>query len=140
MIEQKAVVAALLHNERCEVLLQHRDDKPGLPYASFWTFFGGAVEPGETPDEAVRRELLEELALENPLRFWKAYTCPARSIPGTRIVTNHVYTGELARPLETLTLYEGQGMRFYSEAESHSLQLAFMQSPILEEFFMEFCR
>lgn len=34
------------------------------PFGGLWSFPGGRVESGETPVEAVRRELLEETSLE----------------------------------------------------------------------------
>lgn len=41
-------------------LLQHRDDKPGLPHAGLWVFPGGHCEPGETLEHCARREFFEE--------------------------------------------------------------------------------
>lgn len=41
-------------------LLQHRDDKPGLPARALWVFPGGHCEPGETCRDGARREFLEE--------------------------------------------------------------------------------
>jgi 8-oxo-dGTP pyrophosphatase MutT (NUDIX family) len=43
-----------------EVLLQHRDDRPGLRDSGLWVLPGGGVEVGESLIEAVQREILEE--------------------------------------------------------------------------------
>jgi 8-oxo-dGTP pyrophosphatase MutT (NUDIX family) len=42
------------------VLLQLRDDKPGLNAAGQWVFPGGHCEPHETCSECAEREFLEE--------------------------------------------------------------------------------
>lgn len=132
------VVSAILMNEQGEVLLQQRDSaetKPDLPYAGYWTFFGGAVEPGEEPGDAIRRELQEELELEAVLKFWQSYQCPARTIPGELVTINYVYIGRLDRNVHSMTLHEGQKMDYFSQSASADLDLAFMQSPVLSSFF-----
>ncbi|HVJ52047.1 MAG TPA: NUDIX domain-containing protein [Aliidongia sp.] len=55
------VAAAVLVAEDGRYLLQLRDDKPGLHLAGHWALFGGALEPGETAADGLRRELIEEL-------------------------------------------------------------------------------
>lgn len=55
------VVAAALIDESGRVLLQQRP--PGKPMAGLWEFPGGKIEPGESPEAALARELHEELGL-----------------------------------------------------------------------------
>ena len=54
--------AALMLTPDGRYLLQHRDDLPGIFWPGYWGCFGGALEPGETPEICLRRELSEELA------------------------------------------------------------------------------
>jgi len=54
------VVAAVLERDG-RVLIAQR--KPGQSHALQWEFPGGKVEPGETPDAAMARELHEELGI-----------------------------------------------------------------------------
>jgi len=54
------VAGALARGGR--LLLARRTDAD--PLAGFWELPGGKVEPGETPEEALRREWREELALD----------------------------------------------------------------------------
>ena len=56
------VVAAALYDESGRVLIAQRP--PGKHLAGRWEFPGGKVEPPETPEHALIRELREELAIE----------------------------------------------------------------------------
>jgi 8-oxo-dGTP diphosphatase len=55
------VVACALVDADGRVLLAKRP--PGRPLAGLWEFPGGKVEPGETPEAALIRELQEELGI-----------------------------------------------------------------------------
>ena len=55
------VAAAVIVHRDGRVLLAQRP--PGKPYAGYWEFPGGKLEPGETVEQALRRELHEELGI-----------------------------------------------------------------------------
>jgi 8-oxo-dGTP diphosphatase len=56
------VAACALIDADGRVLLAQRP--PGKTLAGLWEFPGGKVEPGETPEEALIRELREEIGIE----------------------------------------------------------------------------
>ncbi len=67
------VVAAALVREDGRLLLQQRP--PGKSMAGLWELPGGKIEPGESPESALAREIEEELGVKldpsdlNPFTF-----------------------------------------------------------------------
>ena len=55
------VVAAAIYNEKGQILLAKRPE--GKAMAGLWELPGGKIEEGETPEEALARELGEELGI-----------------------------------------------------------------------------
>lgn len=56
------VAVGILMQANGDVLLAQRP--PGKPYAGYWEFPGGKVEPGESILAALKRELVEELGVD----------------------------------------------------------------------------
>jgi 8-oxo-dGTP diphosphatase len=61
-----ATLCYIKHND-C-TLMVHRNKKPNDIHEGKWNGLGGKVEAGETPEECVQREILEEsgLTIQNP--------------------------------------------------------------------------
>lgn len=66
-----AVALAMLEREG-RWLLQLRDDIEGIVHPGCWGLFGGHLDPGERPEQAILRELGEEIG-------WGRQNCPSGS-------------------------------------------------------------
>ena len=58
MMKQIEVVAAIIHDEQNRIFATQRGYGD---WKDYWEFPGGKMEPGETPEEALKREIWEEL-------------------------------------------------------------------------------
>jgi 8-oxo-dGTP pyrophosphatase MutT (NUDIX family) len=60
----KEISQVLLFDSDRRLLVYLRDDNPAIPFPNHWDFFGGHLEAGETPEQALLREVKEELGVE----------------------------------------------------------------------------
>jgi 8-oxo-dGTP diphosphatase len=102
-------VAILYHPQGC--LLQLRDDVPGILYPGQWGFFGGHLEPGETPIEGLARELEEEIGYhpQGNVELFRTY--------GDDRALRYVFYTPLTVPVSQLVLGEGWDLKIVSWPE-----------------------
>jgi 8-oxo-dGTP diphosphatase len=107
----------ILYNSTGQILLQHRNnDASRLP--NVWAFFGGGIEQGESPTEALEREMLEELSyqVQSPYLLL-AQTIRDEEDENAKYVFIEPYQDQ---PLQ---LGEGQAMGWFSPDETHHLKM-----------------
>lgn len=118
-------------NSNNEFLLLLRDDKDSIPFPNMWDIPGGKVEKDENPEETVRREMNEELGLQNlgQINLFKIFT--------SENLTDYVFWKRMEINPEEIDLKEGQQIQFFSIDQIRSMKLAFNYNMVLEEFFSE---
>ena len=113
----KKKVAGVLMLKGDSLLLQHRDDKEGLPYAGKWSIPSGHLEMSESAEECAKREFLEEtdyrLEALKPLTVMKDKDDTETEYLLTLFWT--CYDGT-----QRLQCYEGQELRFIKRSEAAS--------------------
>jgi 8-oxo-dGTP diphosphatase len=139
MREQRIrTVSAFLHNSEGKVIAQLRDDKPGLLYPACWSTLGGRVEDDETPEEAVRRELLEEIEVCPPLSFWRMFEHRFSAEDIVYDVDIYAYVGEIEAAIAEIRLHEGQRLAYLSVEDIDRLPFAFGLDRLFREFFVAY--
>lgn len=117
-------------NAEAKVLLQLRCKNEFL-YPNCWTLPGGRVEEGESIEQAILREVQEELGLG--LRDHSLFKTIVENA-SDEIVERHIYWGNISERVEDLELGEGTALKYFSSREIPRLEVAFDLKPVIIDF------
>lgn len=128
----KQIAAIIFQNESGEFLLYLRDNKPDIPFPDHWDLIGGHVEDGETPEEALVREVKEEIDIDlKDYEFFRIYEC----LTGDAYENiKYIYSGKINLPLEKITLLEGVRAQFFKKEEIPDVKFANILKSIVMDF------
>lgn len=118
------------------VLVYRRDDIAGIPAPGLLDLIGGHVEDGETPGEAMRREVAEELydyRTSKPL-FVEGFEL-FEVFDGPGGIEEHIFCYEAEFDIPDVRLEEGECLLWLWEADLADAKFAFGFGDVVARFF-----
>lgn len=113
-------VAAILVDPQGRYIVQRRDDKPAIFFPGHWGCFGGALEAGEPPLDAMRRELREELELDldaAALKYFTQMDFDFAPLGGAKVFRIFYEVRLSAAQIAGIRLHEGKAVRHFDAQE-----------------------
>ena len=128
----KKIAAVILENSEGKLLFYKRDNKPNIPFPGYWDLIGGHVEVGEIPEQALIREIGEELGIViKNIEFFKEYLCLNGDVHHN---IKYIYKADIDIPIEEITLLEGDYAKYFSKHEIADLKFANILKTIVLDF------
>jgi len=121
-MKKRNIVEAIIINYKGEFLLQKKTlDYPMVPGGP-WCFFGGEIENGENPINALKRELKEEIGyFIDEYKQVKTENYKLKNgVQGRR----HLFKISFKGKISEISLQEGAGFAFFNYSELDKLNLA----------------
>ncbi len=121
---QRPGAALWIKNPDGKVFFQQRDSGPSIAPLQY-ALWGGAIDPGETPEEAAAREMFEELTMQEVLYpFSQRHEMTIESEHGVF----NTYMFEVSKPVTwaNFRIQEGAGGSFFTLEEAMKMNLADM--------------
>lgn len=130
----KQIAAIIFQNPEWKFLVYLRDNIDTIPFPHHRDLIWGHVDPWETPEQALIREIEEEIWLtpdQYEYKFHKKYICTQWDIyPNEK----YIYHGKINKTLEELTLYEWEKLAYITSKEFDTLPFANIIWSIMKEY------
>ena len=116
-------------NEKEQILLFLRDNKPDLPYPNMWDVPGGHVEVNESPEQCIIREMKEEMDLDiDEFGLFSKVEFEDR--------IEYTFWAKADLDIDKIELMEGQKLKWFTRNETQQTPLAYGFNEILEKFYI----
>jgi len=120
-------VKIILINPKKEIFLLHRDDLPHIDVPNKWSFVGGALDEGETPEEGIIRETKEEIDFDvKDITLFKEYDDPG--------IKRYVFVATIDKEISELTLTEGDDINFFKIEDALKMDISKNTKRYIEEY------
>jgi len=107
------VACGIMYDKSGNILMGLRDSRG--PNPDYWEFPGGQLEDGESLEECLKREWMEELNLRVDIDFLLCTTT-------YNMVICHFFVGKI-RDIENLKIKVHQYIGFYTKNDAYQLRL-----------------
>ena len=122
-------VKIILINSNGQILLLHRENKPGIEVPDKWSFVGGALEGHETPEEGIQRETKEEIGYDViDISLFKMYN--------DEEIQRYVFVGKIDKALSDLHLTEGDDLGFFRIQEALKMDISKNTRRYIVDYFL----
>ena len=114
-------------------VLHLRDDKPEIIAAGKWSLIGGQMEKDETPLQAIKREVMEELSVAIPefqFLWFTDYTVYVEKLPAR----SWFFVADMGLMWGNHKLTEGKAVKCFKYEEISDLEM----SPVIRDSVVRF--
>jgi len=120
-----------------DYVLQLRDDKSTIAAAGQWALFGGMEKPDETPLQAIKREVYEELSIE-PDYYRYLWFMDYFSSFEKAIIRTWFFISDVTSVWPTHNLQEGQAVSTFRFEQIASLEMPPVMRQTIERFHQQY--
>lgn len=123
--------AVLLLGEK--YVLQLRDSNPNIAAPGQWSLFGGMKKTGETPLEAISREIYEELAIQ-PAEFHYLWFADYFAAFEGKVIRTWFFSSDVSSVWAEHKLLEGQSVGIFHFKDIFDLEMQAVMRETIERF------